>query len=148
VRHRTSRAGDPHRHLHLQINARVFAKDQWRGLDTLAIRDSIGAINGIGHTAVATDPEFRNALAAHGYTVTKPGRSPGSPPTSARSAKRAAQIERNLARYEKAWRVEHPREEPAPALRRAWDARAWAEGHVELAYATTARKDPPPRAPT
>ena len=26
VRHYTSRAGDPHRHLHLQVNARVFAK--------------------------------------------------------------------------------------------------------------------------
>ena len=26
VRHYTSRAGDPHRHLHLQINARVFAR--------------------------------------------------------------------------------------------------------------------------
>ena len=25
IRHYTSRAGDPHRHLHLQINARVFA---------------------------------------------------------------------------------------------------------------------------
>ena len=30
VRHYTSRAGDPHRHLHLQINARVFAEGQWR----------------------------------------------------------------------------------------------------------------------
>ena len=28
VRHYTSRAGDPHRHLHLQINARVFAAGQ------------------------------------------------------------------------------------------------------------------------
>ena len=73
VRHHTSRAGDPHRHLHLQINARVFAKGQWRGLDTVAIRDSIGAINGIGHAAVATDPAFRDALAAHGYTLTKSG---------------------------------------------------------------------------
>ncbi|UUZ60963.1 relaxase domain-containing protein [Nocardioides sp. B-3] len=26
VRHYTSRAGDPHRHLHVQINARVFAR--------------------------------------------------------------------------------------------------------------------------
>src|SRR4051794_28234405 len=34
VRHYTSRAGDPHRHLHLQINARVFAAGQWRGLHT------------------------------------------------------------------------------------------------------------------
>ena len=28
VRHYTSRAGDPHRHLHLQINARVLAEDR------------------------------------------------------------------------------------------------------------------------
>ena len=70
VRHHASRAGDPHRHLHLQINARVFAKGRWRGLDTVAIRDSIAAINGIGHAAVVTDPAFRDALAAHGYTLT------------------------------------------------------------------------------
>jgi len=31
VRHYTSRAGDPHRHLHLQINARVWAAGKWRG---------------------------------------------------------------------------------------------------------------------
>jgi exodeoxyribonuclease V alpha subunit len=33
VRHYTSRAGDPHRHLHLQINARVQAAGKWRGID-------------------------------------------------------------------------------------------------------------------
>ena len=27
--------GIPHRHLHLQINARVFAADRWRGIDTV-----------------------------------------------------------------------------------------------------------------
>lgn len=31
IRHYTSRAGDPHRHLHLQVNARVFAAGAWRG---------------------------------------------------------------------------------------------------------------------
>jgi hypothetical protein len=36
VRHHTSRAGDPHRHLHLQVNARVFAAGRWRGLHTVA----------------------------------------------------------------------------------------------------------------
>ena len=41
MRHYTSRAGDPHRHLHLQINARVFAAGKWRGLDTVGVRDSI-----------------------------------------------------------------------------------------------------------
>ena len=29
----------------------------------------IEAINGIGHAAVATDPEFRVVLAAHGLTL-------------------------------------------------------------------------------
>ncbi len=70
VRHHTSRAGDPHRHLHLQINARVFAAGRWRGLHTVGVRDFLAAINGIGHAAVATDPQFRSALAAHATPCT------------------------------------------------------------------------------
>jgi TrwC relaxase/Phage integrase family len=62
IRHYTSRAGDPHRHLHLQVNARVFAAGSWRGLHSVGIRDSIEAINGIGHATVATDPKFRSVL--------------------------------------------------------------------------------------
>ena len=68
MRHYTSRAGDPHRHLHLQVNARVFAAGRWRGLHSVGVVDSIEALNGIGHAAVMCDPEFRAALAAHGYT--------------------------------------------------------------------------------
>ena len=67
VRHYTSRAGDPHRHLHLQVNARVWAAGRWRALHTVGVRDSLEAINGIGHAAVMTDPGFRTALAQHGY---------------------------------------------------------------------------------
>ena len=62
IRHYTSRAGDPHRHLHLQVNARVFADSAWRGIHSVGMRDSLEAINGIGHAAVATDPGFRAAL--------------------------------------------------------------------------------------
>ena len=69
IRHYTSRAGDPHRHLHLQVNARVVAKGAWRGLHSVGVRDMIEAINGIGHAAVATDPEFRAALASAGFTM-------------------------------------------------------------------------------
>jgi len=68
VRHYTSRANDPHWHLHLQILARVFAVGKWRGLHTVGIRDFLGAINGIGHAAMACDPELNAAFAAHGYT--------------------------------------------------------------------------------
>ncbi|RNM15326.1 AAA family ATPase [Nocardioides pocheonensis] len=128
IRHYTSRAGDPHRHLHLQINARVYGAGAWRGIHSVALRDSIEAINGIGHAAVATDPEFRAALAAHGFTV--------DPETSEISelasyvgafSARTSQIRRNVGRYEAEWRGEHPGEEPGPRLREVWDRRAWAE---------------------
>ena len=66
VRHYTSRAGDPHRHLHLQINARVWAAGKWPGLHTVGVRDMIDAINGIGHAAVMCDPQFRQVLANRG----------------------------------------------------------------------------------
>ena len=52
VRHYTSRAGDPHRHLHVQINARVFARGGWRGLHSVGVVDSIEALNGIGNFQV------------------------------------------------------------------------------------------------
>jgi exodeoxyribonuclease V alpha subunit len=132
VRHHTSRAGDPHRHLHLQINARVLAEGRWRGLHTVGVRDSIEAINGIGHAAMMTDPGFRQALAQHGFTL-----DPGTGevvelaefvgPFSAR----AAQIGRQLDRYEAEWRAASPNAEPGPALRRAWDRRAWADARPD-----------------
>lgn len=132
VRHHTSRAGDPHRHLHLQVNARVLAEGHWRGLHTVGVRDSLDVINGIGHAAVMTDPGFRAALAAHGYSldagtgeVVQLAEFVG--PFSAR----AAQIGRNVDRYDAQWRAENPDREPGPQLRRAWDARAWADARPD-----------------
>jgi exodeoxyribonuclease V alpha subunit len=127
VRHYSSRAGDPHRHLHLQVNARVFAAGKWRGLDTVAVREALAAVNGIGHAAMACDPQFRAALAKHGYTLTGDGEIAQLGSYVGAFSRRAAQIVRHLDRYERAWRAAHPGEEPGPALRRAWDARAWAD---------------------
>jgi exodeoxyribonuclease V alpha subunit len=127
VRHYTSRAGDPHRHLHVQINARVFARGAWRGLHSVGVVDSIEALNGIGHAAVMCDPEFRAALAARGYTLGDDGEIRQLAPYAAGFSHRAAQINRNVDRYEAGWRAEHPGQEPGPRLRRAWDRRAWAD---------------------
>jgi len=127
VRHYTSRAGDPHRHLHLQVNARVFAVGRWRGIDTVGVRDSIAAINGIGHAAVVCDPQFRAVLAAHGYTLDTAGEIAQLAPFVGPFSRRATQIERHIARYEAEWTAAHPGEQPGRALRRSWDARAWAE---------------------
>ncbi|SNR66372.1 TrwC relaxase [Blastococcus mobilis] len=133
VRHDTSRAGDPHRHLHLhlQINARVFAAGKWRGLHTVGVRDFLAAINGIGHATVACDPQFRTALAAHGYTLDATGEILELAAYVGPFSARAAQIGRNLDRYERDWMAAHPGEFPGPALRRAWDARAWADGRPD-----------------
>jgi exodeoxyribonuclease V alpha subunit len=137
IRHYTSRAGDPHRHLHLQVNARVYAAGAWRGIHSVGIRDSIEAINGIGHAAVATDPQFRTALAAHGLTL-----DPESSeirqlvPFVGGFSARTAQIRGNVDRFEAAWRGEHPGEEPGQRLREAWDRRAWAQARPDKVIPT------------
>lgn len=131
VRHYTSRAGDPHLHLHVQINARVFARGAWRGLHSVGVVDSIEALNGFGHAAVMCDPEFRAALAARGYTLDDNGEIQQLAPYAGRFSQRAAQINRNVDRYEAAWRAEHPDQEPGPRLRQTWDRRAWADARPD-----------------
>jgi conjugative relaxase-like TrwC/TraI family protein len=126
VRHYTSRAGDPHRHLHLQVNARVQAEGKWYGLHTVGVRDSLDAINGIGHAAMMTDPAFRTALASHGYTLDpRTGEIAQMSEYVGAFSTRTRQIETNLDRYEAAWRRANPGQEPGPVLRQRWDHRAW-----------------------
>lgn len=132
IRHYTSRAGDPHRHLHLQVNARVFAAGEWRGMHSVGVRDMIEAINGIGHAAVATDPEFRAVLAAHGFTLDPAtGEIEQLAPYVGAFSARTGQIHRNIDRYETEWRRDHPGQEPGPRLSKAWDRRAWAEARPD-----------------
>lgn len=120
VRYYTSRAGDPHRHLHLQVSARVFAHGSWRGLHSVGVVDSIEAINGIGHAAVMCDPEFRQALAEHGYRLEPDtGEVTALAPYVGAFSARAAQITGNTDRYEAEWRRDHPGKEPGPRLLRA-----------------------------
>ena len=137
IRHYTSRAGDPHRHLHLQVNARVFAAGAWRGLHSVGVRDMIEAINGIGHAAVATNPEFRAVLAARGFTLdAETGEIEQLAPYVGAFSARTSQIHRNIDRYEAEWRREHPGEEPGPRLREAWDRRAWADARPDKVVPT------------
>ena len=137
VRHYTSRARDPHRHLHVQINARVWAEGKWRGLHTVGVRDMIDAVNGIGHAAVMCDPQFRQVLADRGFTLNADSGEVNElagfvGPFSAR----ARQIGRNIERYEAAWRDSHPGQEPGPELLRTWDRRAWAQARPDKVIPT------------
>ena len=133
VRHYTSRAGDPHRHLHLQIGARAFAAGRWRGLHTVGVRDFLAAINGIGHAAVACDPQFRTALAAHGYSLDATGeiRNTGACRLR-RSVQRPGGADRAQSRSIRT-RLDRraPRRAARPGAAGSWDARAWAEGRPD-----------------
>ncbi|MCF6745205.1 TrwC relaxase, partial [Blastococcus sp. KM273128] len=131
VRHYTSRANDPHWHLHLQLLSRVFAAGKWRGLHTVGVRDFLGAINGIGHAAMACDPELNAAFAAHGYRKDGTGELRELTEYAGTFSARHAQIARNVDRYEAEWAAAHPGESPGPVLRRTWDARAWADGRPD-----------------
>ncbi|MBC7640243.1 MAG: AAA family ATPase, partial [Rhodoferax sp.] len=131
------RAGAPPPPPHLQTTARVFAAGRWRGLHSVGVVDSIEAINGIGHAAVMCDPQFRQVLAAHGYTL-----DPGTGdvrelvPYAGEFSARAGQIARNVDRYDAQWRGEHPGEEPGPKLRRSWDRRAWSDARPDKVVPT------------
>ena len=133
VRHYTSRAEDPHWHLHLQLLSRVFAAGKWRGLHTVGVRDFLGAINGIGHAAMACDPELNTAFATHGYRKDATGGLRELADYVGPFSARHAQIARNVDRYEREWTAAHPDQSPGPVLRRAWDARAWADDRPDKA---------------
>ena len=85
------------------------AAGAWRGIHTVGVRDSLEAINGIGHAAVMTNPEFRGALAAHGFTLDpETGEVAELAPYAGAFSARAKQIETNIDPYEAVWRSEHP----------------------------------------
>ncbi len=126
VVHHTSRAGDPHRHIHFQIGARVWAAGAWRGLDTAALFRQQGAIRALGTAVIAAHPQLAHALDAHGLTLDPvTGEVAELEPYNTLMSKRSAQVQRNLARFEKDWRAAHPGEEPGPVVRGRLEAMAW-----------------------
>ena len=128
VRHYTSRAGDPHRHLHLQVNARVFAAGKWRGLDTVAFRDSIAASTASGTPRSCV---IRNFVPRWPGTAT--------PSTGAGEIEQLALVRRRVLQTRGADRraagpvrgatggTSIPTPSPGRRCAAAWDARAWAE---------------------
>lgn len=128
VVHHTNRAGDPHRHIHLQVNSRVLAEDgTWRGIAGGPLMRQQGVLRGLGEAAIAANPQLRASLAAHGFTFDA---ATGAVSELAEYrevlSKRAVQIQGQKAELEAAWRAEHPGMEPGPRVVRSWDQQAWA----------------------
>ncbi|MBL5973052.1 MAG: TrwC relaxase [Candidatus Leucobacter sulfamidivorax] len=126
VAHKTSRAGDPHRHIHFQVGTRVYAAGKWRGLDTAALFKQQGAIRALGTAVIAAHPQLAAVLDQHGLTLDlATGEVAELEPFNAVMSKRGAQVERNLARFEAEWETAHPGEEPGPVVRARLKAKAW-----------------------
>ena len=137
VRHYTSRAGDPHRHLHLQMNARVWGAGKWRGLHTVGAATVWRRSTASATPRSLTDPGFRTALAGHGLEVdAESGEIVQLAPYVGGFSARAAQIGRNVHRYEAEWRAANPGAEPGPRLRAAWDRRAWPQARPDKVVPT------------
>lgn len=126
VSHKTSRAGDPHRHIHFQFSTRVWADAAWRGLDTAALFRQQGAIRALGTAVIAANPRLAAALDAHGLTLDPVTAEVAElQPFNLLMSKRTEQVTRNLAQFEKEWRAAHPDEEPGPAAMSRLIAMAW-----------------------
>lgn len=126
VSHKTSRAGDPHRHIHFQIGTRVWAADAWRGLDTGALFRQQGAVRALGTAVLAAHPQLATVLDAHGLTLDPvTGEAAELEPWNTVMSKRGAQVTRNLAAFEAEWEAAHPGQEPGPVVRSRLLATAW-----------------------
>lgn len=127
ITHRTSRAGDPHRHIHMQIGTRVFAAGKWRGLFTAALFKQQGAIRALGTAVIAASPELAEVLDRHGLTFDPAtGEVVELQPFNTLMSKRGEQVRRNLERLEAAWEEAHPGETIGPVVASRLRAEAWA----------------------
>ena len=142
VVHKTSRAGDPHRHVHFQIGTRVWAAGRWRGLDTAALFKQQGAIRALGTAVLAAHPGLAQVLDRHGLTLDPvTGEVVELVPFNTVMSKRAAQVEKNLTDLDAEWAQAHPGQEPGPVVTSRMVAAAWAKDRPQKRPTTLAHED-------
>lgn len=129
ITHRTSRAGDPHRHIHMQIGARVWAAGAWRGLDTRALFKQQYAIRAFGAAVITAHPVLADALSRHGFTFDPvTGEVAELEAFNTVMSKRGKQVNQHLDELKAAWVADHPGETMGPVITARLHARAWAHG--------------------
>ncbi len=126
IRHLTSRSGDPHRHIHMQVGTRVWVAGKWRALDTAAIFKQQGTIRALGAAVIAASPDLAAVLDRHGLTLDPvTGEVTELEPFNALMSKRGAQVRKNLERFEAEWEAAHPGETMGPVVSSRLTAKAW-----------------------
>jgi exodeoxyribonuclease V alpha subunit len=129
LKHRRSRALDPHVHRHLWLGIKVQGTDgQWSNVDSRVAMKFHTVVNAEGELAARTDPQWVQALAARGYTITADGEITELVDGVRPFSRRSNQIEANRLSLIATWREEHPGREPGPEELHHIDERAWAIG--------------------
>ncbi len=142
VVHKTSRAGDPHRHVHFQIGTRVWAAGRWRGLDTAALFKQQGAVRSLGTGVLAAHPGLAQVLDRHDLTLDPvTGEVVELAAFNAMMSKRAKQVEKNLGELEDAWAEGHPGRVPGPVATSRMLAAAWARDRPQKRPTTLAHEE-------
>ena len=128
LRHRRSRALDPHIHRHLWLNVKVLGEDgKWSNVDSRVAMKMQTVINAEGELAARTDPEWLSALARHGFTLGADGEIAELAHAVRPLSRRSTQIESNRAVLLAAWYGDHPGHEPSPDELHRIDRLAWAK---------------------
>lgn len=129
LRHRRSRALDPHIHRHLWLNIKVQGMDgKWSNVDSRVAMKMHTVINAEGEIAARTDPEWIAALARHGYILDEHGEIAQLAHAVRPMSRRSNQIETNRHAKTAQWRAAHPGQEPSHDVVAAIDRWAWAQG--------------------
>lgn len=129
LRHRRSRALDPHIHRHLWLNVKVLGEDgRWSNVDSRVAMKLHTVINAEGELAARTDPAWAAALARHGFTLDGDGEITELAHAVRPLSRRSNQIERNRAMFLARWEHTHPHEDPTPEVLHQIDRLAWATG--------------------
>ena len=127
LRHRRSRALDPHIHRHLWLNVKVLGEDgTWSNIDSRVAMKMQTVINAEGELAARTDPQWISALASHGFTLDADGEVAELAHAVRPLSRRSTQIEANRAVLLAAWHRDHPGLEPSPDTLHRIDRLAWA----------------------
>lgn len=128
LRHRRSRALDPHIHRHLWLNVKVQGQDgKWSNIDSRVAMKMHTLINAEGELAARTDPRWLRALAEHGFTLNEDGEIAELAGAVRPLSRRSNQIEANRAKLLLDWRAAHPGQEPDHDVLQQVDRLAWAK---------------------
>jgi conjugative relaxase-like TrwC/TraI family protein len=144
-RHLTSRADDPHRHIHWQVSTKVQGPDgKWLALDSADMLKHLSGVTATHQLSIAANRELRELIAARGYTAEIDAKGHLRIPElgglvdafSTRRDQIAASRDNGIAAdLEARWRTVNPDREPSRSLLNIWDHAAWNDQRPTKAHA-------------